>query len=81
MPYYWVTFYSGPAGSVEAKDKGEAEVIGSRERGGVQVHKVEVIPYPATPVLHNPSGCPAFCTTPVMCSGRTCCPKRYACSE
>ena len=39
------------------------------------------LPYPASPWVGPHGECPAFCSTPDHCKGRSSCPRSRACSE
>ena len=81
MTIFWCEFQHRPGGSVEARDVDEAKAIALTVTG-FEVTDAWRIPYPAAPVLHNPTGTPAFCYTPRReCRNRGSCPKSLACSE
>ena len=76
---YWITLQSGKQGYYESHTPKDA-LLGTAVEGSVVVH-ADTLPYPANPIFQKLSGCPAFCSTPQQCKGKTACPKRYACSE
>ena len=82
MGYHWVTFADRKSGFIETA-KGE-DVRAIAETFGT-VKAIDIMPYPADPILRRPEGdknpCPPFCYTPLQCKGRGSCPKSYACSE
>ena len=88
MPW-WVNFFlpitlpdgrEVGAACVDSGSKTEALVVAMKLG---QVRSINSLPYPAQPRLHGPekNDCPSFCFAPNDCSGRTCCPRSYACSE
>ena len=92
MNDYWLTFTDGTHGCCEGTSAYDAKRIaekltGKKVAGGEYVNiDAAQLPYPAEPVIwqldHPVSGkCPAFCSTPLKCAGRSACPHDYACSE
>lgn len=84
---YWAKFRNGTAGTVHAVNV-EAARFAIRNDSLTRdliLESVDELPYPADPVLLpdlvSKYPCPSFCWTPEQCKGRTCCPKRRACSE
>jgi len=85
---YWVTLTTGKACCVEAEDK-ESAMAAAKQHADGEVVSCDTLPYPAEPrITHyerdydgHKVACPSFCYTPEQCKGRTCCPKKYACSE
>lgn len=92
MNSYWLTFTDGSKACCQGQTEYDAKQIaekltGKKVTGGEWKDiGAKILPYPASPVIwqldHPVSGkCPAFCTSPEQCGGRTSCPKSYACSE
>ena len=86
MRAYWVEFKDGTAGCCEGQSAYDAGIIAAHLTNKEVDHDPEVLPYPASPLIwqfdHPKHGkCPAFCSSPSQCKGRSSCPKSYACSE
>ena len=80
MPW-WVTYKDGYQGCVAfAASEGSPKEVAERERSG-EVIDVKPLPYPASPVIYNSSGCPAFCFQPKLCAGKHSCPRNRACDD
>lgn len=77
----WVKFTDGTSGSFTWRDRPEDVIVDCQQRTGKTVETMWSIPYPASPVIFNDTGCPPFCYTPERCAGKGGCPKMYACSE
>jgi len=77
----WVKFTDGTSGSFAWQEYPDNVTDDCQQRTGKTVETMWTIPYPASPVLYNDTGCPAFCSTPNKCAGKGSCPKSYACSE
>lgn len=80
MPYYWVKHRNG-AGTIEAGDRAAAAEWAA-SYGLSEIVIEGTLPYPVSPVIHNPSGCPPFCfNRNNQCLNKGSCPRDYACSE
>lgn len=81
---WWVEFTDGTAGCCEG-----GTVVAARNRAacitGKTVASLEVLPYPASPVIWQHEDeygkCPPFCYTPNECKGRRSCPKPRSCDD
>lgn len=80
MRGYWIDFTDYSAGYVEAVDE-DAAIAVAEKKTAKSVSHARRLPYPAEPIIHQESGCPAFCCTPRKCAGNTACPQRPSCSE
>lgn len=89
MATWWIEFDGRGPGCVDspkAKDEERARAL-AESVTGKKALRVDRLPYPAAPVLHQEPDkdggpvCPAFCYAPEQCRGRTACPQHYACSE
>ena len=86
MQPYWMTFADRTGACAEAESDVAAKAI-AKERLGKDAVTCAQIPYPAMPRLtehvyvEGYGPCPPFCYSPGQCSGRSSCPKNYACSE
>lgn len=81
MNFYWVEFQIRPGGTVEASSEEEAKVIAA-QKTGFPVREAWMIPYPATPIIHETTGVPGFCYTPrTECRGKASCPRKPTCPE
>lgn len=93
MHGYWITFTDGSKGYCQGSSPYDAKAIAEKltgktvkAEGGPYDPKIPTLPYPATPVIwqldHPVHGkCPAFCSRPDQCKGRTACPQDYSCTE
>lgn len=79
---YWVRFADGSAVCSEGLDAAEAAQR-ARDEMGKKVVSIDVLPYPAKPILERPPGAttPIFCYRPEECAGRTYCRRNPACNE
>lgn len=77
MRPYWVIFYDRKAGTVIAPSLTDATKEATRFG---KVMQVEVLPYPADPVLVGQAGW-VTCFSPERCMGFTSCRRPVACSE
>lgn len=78
MAFYWVESHNGEKGTVTADNVADAKRI-ARTKMDAMLKKVNVLPYPAQPVLNSTGGTPEFCWEPDNCKGRTSCPKHPSC--
>lgn len=78
MTPYWVVFRDRSDGTIEADSWSDA---GLKAAAFGTVVEIKQLPYPAEPRLGEKTTCPSFCISPLTCSGRSSCPRSYACSE
>lgn len=83
MNAYWVVYMNGREGCVEAESDLMAKSLA--EDPSVSLNgptlTVQILPYPAEPILHRASSIPSFCFQPSLCAGRSSCPRGRACTE
>lgn len=63
--FFWVTFETRQAGTIEAVDADEALLLAGEHGNPTDARR---IPYPADPRLAVESACPSFCYQPETCS-------------
>lgn len=92
MDGYWITFTDGSQGYCQGGSEYDAKTIAEKLTGKTvgggpwKDFTMKRLPYPANPIIwqldHPVNGkCPAFCTSPKQCAGKTSCPQRHSCTE
>lgn len=82
---YWVTFEDSSGGCCDGLSISDAAQRAT-EITEKKVSEVDILPYPASPIIwqykHPEYGsCPPFCWSPKTCQGYSSCPKNRECSE
>ncbi len=80
MTYYWVESDTGEKGTITADNKSQAKKLARFKLTG-KIKSINVLPYPADPVLNGTEGMPPFCWKPDECKGHTSCPRNPVCID